>query len=110
MKWRVVAVLASFAMLAAAFSAVASENVDVDNPSGMTALDDYIMAKTELERQSLMGVKPYVSDVEAAFTYADGPYLRYNEDGSPRHVHTATQSGRMVLDGCHWRCREVRNR
>lgn len=83
MKWRFAVALASFVMLASAFSAIASENVDVDTSTKMTALDNYLLAKTELERQSVMGVTPYVSDVEGSFTYVDGPYLRYQDDGSP---------------------------
>lgn len=83
MKWRVAVVLASFAMLATAFGAVASTDLDTETPSKMNALNSYLMAKSELDSQAMKGVVPSTMDVEGAFTYVEGPYPRYHDDGSP---------------------------
>ncbi len=82
MKWKYAAVLASFLMVATAFAVVASAEDDAPTTPKMTALDNYLMAKAELEKQAAEGVVPTTADVDT-FSYTDGPYPIYNDDGSP---------------------------
>jgi len=84
MKHKYAAVLASFLMVAMAFAVAASAEDDAPTAPKMSALDNYLLAKQEFERQEAEGIAPYVAadDVDV-FSYTDGPYPIYNDDGSP---------------------------
>ncbi len=82
MKWKHTAVLVSFLMVAMAFAVVASAEDNVPTAPKLSNLDNYLMAKKEFEMQAAQGVFPSNHDIEG-FSYVDGPYPIYNDDGTP---------------------------
>jgi hypothetical protein len=86
MKWKYAAVLASFVMVSMAFAVVAAEDQAPANPT-VTPFEmwqGYLQMKADIEEMEDQGIYAYdaVSD-EKYFTYTDGPFPRYNDDGSP---------------------------
>ncbi|MCK4445278.1 MAG: hypothetical protein KAW09_12090, partial [Thermoplasmata archaeon] len=83
MKWKYAAVLASFLMVTMAFAVVATAADDAPSVPKMSALDNYNIAKLELERQAADGITPTNALDDVGYSYADGPYPVYENDGSP---------------------------
>ena len=75
--------LVSVMMMAVAFGVVASAGLQEEVGLEASALDNYLMAKRELERQESLGVTPASFDAGDYFTYTDGPYPIFLDDGSP---------------------------
>jgi hypothetical protein len=83
MKWKYAAVLASFLMVATAFAVVASAQDDTPTAPKMTALDNFLQAQEHFKERADMGVTATTMDVDEGFSYTDGPYPEYDNDGSP---------------------------
>ncbi len=88
MKWKFAAVLASFLMVAMAFAVVAVAEDNAPVAPVMSNLDNYNMAKAEMDKLAAEGIAPTTNDMEG-FSYTNGPYPIYQDDGSlpgPRHM------------------------
>jgi hypothetical protein len=85
MKWKYAAILASFLMVAMAFAVVTAAEDNSNVVPEMSALESYNLAKADYDRQVADGIVPYDTTVapQDVFTYMDGPYLKYQDDGSP---------------------------
>ncbi|UCD92435.1 MAG: hypothetical protein JSV43_00425 [Methanobacteriota archaeon] len=82
MKWKYAAVLTSFLMVATAFAVVASAEDDAPSVPKMSNLENYLIAKAELDRLESEGVVPTTLDTDS-LSYTDGPYPHIDDDGSP---------------------------
>ncbi|TET91272.1 MAG: hypothetical protein E3J35_03405, partial [Methanomassiliicoccales archaeon] len=86
MKYKYAAVLASFLMVSMAFAVAATAEDQAPVAPAMTPYENYMFARAELERQAAEGVIPYIAVDEvaaSAFTYTDGPFPEFQDDGSP---------------------------
>ncbi|MFQ5885127.1 MAG: hypothetical protein ACE5IO_08520, partial [Thermoplasmata archaeon] len=84
MKWKFAAVLASFLMVGMAFAVIASAEEQAPVAPQMTPYENYMLARQHLEEMKEQGLTPDDSATEEdLFTYTDGPFPRYNDDGSP---------------------------
>ncbi len=84
MKHKYAAVLASFLMVTMAFAIVATAEDDAPSVPKMSALEKHLLMRQELEQQKAEGFAPNIESIETgAFTYTDGPYPTFNDDGSP---------------------------
>jgi len=83
MKRKFEAVIVTFLVVATAFAITASAGEDSPAVQKMTPLENYLLAKAELDRQAELGIGPSNIDTDDTFTYADGPYPIYDDDGSP---------------------------
>ena len=91
MKYKYAAVLASILMVGMAFAVLASAEEQAPTTLATTPFEnwqDYLEMKAGIEEMEEQGIKAYdaVSD-EEYFTYTDGPFPIYNDDGSPPGPH-----------------------
>lgn len=92
MKWKYAAVLASFLMVAMAFAVVASAQDDTPTTPALNAMETYKRAMDMAEVRAEQGVSP-TNAVGDTFSYTDGPYPIYADDGAPPDVETVPPWG-----------------
>jgi hypothetical protein len=90
MKWRFAAFVVSFLMVAATFAVMTVAADDSPEVTEFSPYENYLIIKEELDRQAEQGVTPSNIDIEGAFSYTDGPFPTYENDGSapsgPQHM------------------------
>jgi hypothetical protein len=82
MKWKYAAVLASFLMVATAFAVVATAEDNAPTAPVMSNLDKYLLAQEDLAEKAANGITP-TNAPETDYSFTDGPYPVYQDDGSP---------------------------
>ena len=86
MKWKYAAVIASFLMVSMAFAAVAAAEDDAPVAPAMTPYENYMFAKADLDALEAKGVVPHNNPNDDGFSYTDGPFPEFQDDGSPPGV------------------------
>ncbi len=92
MKWKYAAVLASFLMVATAFAVLATAEDNAPTAPVMSNLDKYLQAKEDLAQKAEQGVVP-TNAPEDMFSYTDGPYPIYADNGAPPEVQVVPPWG-----------------
>ncbi len=92
MKWKYAAVLASFLMVAMAFAVVASAEDNTPTTPEMNALENFKQAQKDLELRAELGVSP-TNAVGDTFSYTDGPYPIYADNGAPPELQVVPPWG-----------------
>lgn len=97
MKWRIVAAMVAFLMVGTAFAAVASAKDDTSKSLEMSSRDNFMYAKAELQAQGDLGITPSNHDVDT-FTYTDGPFPAFEDDGIPPQVNHIPWGSHYISD------------
>ncbi|MEE9116626.1 MAG: hypothetical protein V3U09_07000, partial [Thermoplasmata archaeon] len=100
MKWKYAAVLASFLMVTMAFAVVATAEDDAPTLPTTSPLDNWLQTKADLAEQAAEGLTPALSTegADELFSYMDGPYPTFEDDGSPPGTQHMPWGSHFVSD------------